>query len=50
MLVVDKDSNVLGDKKEAVVATPFSEKKLSITEKVTTGYEVHKRTGEIITN
>ena len=30
MLLVEKVSNVLGDRKEEVVRTPFSEKKLSI--------------------
>ena len=28
ILLVEKDGNILGDKKEAVVTTPFSEKKL----------------------
>ena len=36
MLLVDKDSNVLADKKEAVVTAPLLEKKLFTTEKVTT--------------
>ena len=43
MLLVDKDSNILDDKKEAVVTTPFSEKKLLTAGKVTTSDEVHKR-------
>ena len=33
--LVDKDSNVLDDNKEAVVTTPFLEKKSFTTEKVT---------------
>ena len=44
MSLFDKYTNVLDDKKEAVVPTPFSEKKLFTTEKVTTSSEVHKRT------
>ena len=44
MLSVGKDINVLDDKKEAVVTTPLSERKLLTTEKVTTSDEVHKRT------
>ena len=47
---VDKDTNVLGEKKEAVVTTSFSEKKALTTEKVTTSDDVHKRTDEIKTN
>ena len=50
MLSVDKDTNALVDKKEAVVMTPMSEKKLIITEKVTTSDEVHKRTDNIKTS
>ena len=40
----------MDDKKEAVISTLFSEKKLSTTEKVTTSYEVHKRTEKITTS
>ena len=40
----------MDDKKEAVATTPFSEKKLLITEKVTTSDDVHKRTKNIITS
>ena len=47
---VDKDTNVLDDKKEAVVTTPFSEKKLLTNEKLTTSDEVHKRTENISTS
>ena len=50
MSSVDKDTNVLDDKKEAVVTTPLSEKKLFTTENVTTSDEVHKRTENIITS
>ena len=50
MLSVDKDTTFLDDKKEAVVTTPFSEKKLLITEKVTTSDEVHKLTEKIKTS
>ena len=50
MLSVDKYTNVLDDKKEAVVTTPFPEKKLLTTEKVTTHQEDHKRTDNIKTN
>ena len=42
MLSVDKNSNVLDDKKEAVFTTPLSEKKSLTTGKVTTSDEVHK--------
>ena len=45
----DKDTNVLGDKKETVVTTPLSEKKLLTTEKVTTTDQVQKRTDKITT-
>ena len=34
--LVDKDSNVLNDKKEAVIKTPLSDQTLLKTEKVTT--------------
>ena len=34
----------MDDRKEAVVTTPFSKKKLLITEKVTTSEEFHKGT------
>ena len=41
---VDKDTKFLDDKKEVVVTTQCSEKKLLRTEKVTTSEEVHKAT------
>ena len=47
MLLVDKDTNFLDDKKEAVVTTPLSEKKLLTNEKVTTSSEVQKSTEKI---
>ena len=47
MLSVDKDTNILDDKKEAVVTTPLSEKKWLTNEKVTTSDEVHKSTKNI---
>ena len=50
MSSVDKDTNILDDKKEAVVTTPFSEKKLLTTEKVITSDEVNKRTENITTS
>ena len=50
MYLVDKYSNVLDDKKEAVVTTPFPEKILSTTEKFTTSDEVHKRIEKFTTN
>ena len=50
MLLVDKYTNVLDDKKEAVVTTPLSEKKLLTNEKCTTGDEVNKRTEKFTTN
>ena len=50
ILSVDKYTNVLDDKKEAVITTPFSEKQQSTTEKVTTRDEVHKRTENITTS
>ena len=40
MSSVDNDTNILIDKKEAVVTTALSEKKLLTTEKVTTSDEV----------
>ena len=49
MQSVDKDTNVLDDKKEAMVMMPSPEKKLSTTEKVTTSDQVHKRTDNVIT-
>ena len=39
---VEKDTNFVDDKKEAVVTTPFSENKSLTTEKVTTSDEFHK--------
>ena len=50
MSSVDKDSNVLDDKKEAVFLNPLSETTLLTTERVTTSDEVHKRTENITTN
>ena len=50
MSSVDKDSNVLDDKKEAVVMTPSSEKKSLTTERITTSDEVHKRTDNFTTS
>ena len=50
MLSVDKDTNVLDYKKEAVVTTPLSENKLLTTEKVTTSDDVHKCTENITTS
>ena len=47
MLLVDKYTNVLDDKKEAVVTTPLSEKKLLTNENFTTREEAHKRTENI---
>ena len=47
MLLVEKDINVLDDKKEAVVTAPLSEKKLLTTENFTTREEAHKRTENI---
>ena len=44
MQLVDKDSNVLDDKKETVFTTPLSEETLLTTKKVKTSDEVHKRT------
>ena len=42
MLSVDKDTKKLENKKEAVVPTPLTEKKVLITENVTTSEEVHE--------
>ena len=50
MLSVEKDTNALDDKKEAVITTPFLEKKLLTTEKVTTSDEVHKHNENITTS
>ena len=50
MLSVDKNSNVLDDKKDAVVTMPLSEKKLLPTETFTTIDEVHKRTEKFTTS
>ena len=50
MLLVSKDTNVLVNKKEAVVTTPLSEKKLLKIQKVKTSEEVHKRTENITTS
>ena len=50
MSSVDKYTNVLDDEKEAVVTTPFSEKNLFTTEKVTTSDDVPKRTENITTS
>ena len=47
MSSVYKDTNIVDDNKEVVVATPLSEKKVLKTEKVTTSDEVHKRTENI---
>ena len=47
---VDKDNNVLDDKKEAVAPTPFLEKQVLKNEKVTTSDEVQKRTDNITTS
>ena len=47
IFLVDKNTYVLDDKKDAVVPTPLSEKKLLTTEKVTTSDEVHKLTENI---
>ena len=49
MCTVDKNTNVLDDKKEAAVTMPLFENKLVTTEKVTTSDEVHKRTENITT-
>ena len=50
MLSVDKYTNILDDKKEAVVTKPLYKNKLLTTEKVTTIDEVHKRTDKITTS
>ena len=50
MSSVDKFTNVLDDKKEAVVTMPLTEKKLLTTEKFTTSDEVHRRTEKIATS
>ena len=50
MSSVDKDTNVLDDKKQAVVMTPLSENKLLTNERVTTSDEVHKSTENITTS
>ena len=50
MYSVEKYGNLLDDKKEAVVTTPLSEKKLLTTEKITTSDEVHKRTEKLTTS
>ena len=50
MSLVDKDSNVLDNNKEAVVTTPLPEKKLLTTEKVKTSDEVQKRTETFTTS
>ena len=50
MLLVDKDSNVLDDKKEAAVTILLSEHKSLTTEKYTTINEVHKRTETFTTS
>ena len=47
MLLIDKDTNILDDKKEAVVTTPLLQNKLLTTERVPTSDEVHKRTEDI---
>ena len=50
MSSVEKDTNGLDDKEEAVVTTPLSENKVLKTEKVTTSDEVHKRTEKFTTS
>ena len=50
MLSVDKYTNILDDKEEAVVTATLSEKKLLTTEKVTKGDKVHKRNEKITTS
>ena len=50
MLLVDDDTNILDDKKEALVTMELSEKKSLTTGKVTTSDEVHKVTEEITTS
>ena len=50
MSSVEKDSNLLDDRKDAVVTTSLSEKKLFATEKFTTSDEVHKHTDKFTTS
>ena len=50
MLLVDEYTQVLDDKKEAVVTTPLLQNKLLTTERVPTSDEVHKRTEKITTS
>ena len=50
ILSVDKDTNVLYDRKESVVTTPLSENKLLTTETFTTSDEVQKRTENFTTS
>ena len=50
MLSVDKHTIVLDDKKVAVVTTPFPDKKLLTTEKVTTSDKMHKCSENITTS
>ena len=50
MSSVDKYTNFLDDKKEAVVTTPLTEKKLLTTENITKSDEAHKRTENITTS
>ena len=49
ILLVDKDTNVLNHKKEAVITTIFSWKKVLKTDRFTTNYDVHKRNEKIST-
>ena len=50
MSLVEKYTNILDKKKEAVVMTPFLEKKVLTTGRVTTSDEVHKHTEKITTS
>ena len=50
MSSVDRYTNVLSNKKQAVVTTPLSEKKILTTEKVTPSDEVHKCTDNVKTS
>ena len=50
MSPVDKDTNVLDDKKEAVGTMPLSENKLLTNENVTTSDKVQKCTEKITTS
>ena len=50
MSLVDKDTNVLDNKIEAVVMKPFPEKTLLTTKTFTTSDEVHKCTENITTS